>query len=419
MMPHLIDKISDRSTLGAITDYYRRRWSAGFAVPRGAHGESVEQFSGDDLDRNLSELSEKLRAGYRFSPMRERRVTAHGKARTVWQPMLTDLIVTKAMADVCGVALNPLFAPTAFAYRGGPEAPKIDDAIRITLAATRRPKLWAVKADIRNFFDSVPLGPLEESIRLALDPDHQAADLFCAYLRAPRLMDGRETAPLIGIPTGTPPSNLLSNVYLRTVDSSFEHLGDRYLRYCDDLLIFVESQSKAVEVLKQLAASLDGLGLALNEDKTLVSEPGSRFDFLGYEFSAGQPRIGRRAVARLKARFRALTRRQDIVRQQIEPSVLLQRVNELVEIVSTGGFAWYFRRAHLPAAFRELDTWIMFRVQAALSNRLGPKRNRTFSPGVLRKLGLRSLAQGLKARSRVRRRNQVDDELMESLSETD
>ena len=109
-----------------------------------------------------------------------------------------------------------------------------------------------------------------------------------------------------GTSQGSPISPLLANLFMHYAFDrwmSREYSGSPFERYADDIVIHLDTQEQAIELLEALTARLMSLGLRLNPDKTKIAyckddnrrgnSKLTSFDFLGYTFRARRAK-GRR-----------------------------------------------------------------------------------------------------------------------------
>jgi RNA-directed DNA polymerase len=121
------------------------------------------------------------------------------------------------------------------------------------------------------------------------------------------------TIPEAGTQQGSPLSPFLSNVLLDELDKELEARGHRFCRYADDSNIYVRSIRAGERVMASISRFITRrLKLKVNESKSAVDRPQNR-SFLGFSFTGGRSakrrKIAPKALARLKARVKALTRR--------------------------------------------------------------------------------------------------------------
>jgi hypothetical protein len=176
-------------------------------------------------------------------------------------------------------------------------------------------------------------------------------------------------------------------VLLDEVDKELERRGHAFVRYADDLRVFVGSKKAGERVMRSLIALLDTLRLRVNESKSAVDRVWKR-PFLGTSFWMAPGRIVRVRVApealqQMKSRVRQLTRRT--------------RGRSLAEVVQNLrayllGWRGYFRIADTPGRFRDLDQWIRHRLRAYQLKQW--KRGKT----VFRELVARGMSQDAAAR---------------------
>jgi group II intron reverse transcriptase/maturase len=215
-----------------------------------------------------------------------------------------------------------------------------------------------VDVDLEKFFDRVHhdvlMGRLARRIR-----DRRLLVLLRRYLEAGILDGGITRERHEGTPQGGPLSPLLANVLLDEVDQELERRGHRFVRYADDLRVFVASRRAGERVLDRLRRIFGRLRLRINEGKSAVARATSR-TFLGFRFWYRQardvrPTVGPEARDRLKARIRLLTRR---VRGRSFEEVLGNVRSYLL------GWRAYFRPGATRNALRPLDGWIRRRLRA-------------------------------------------------------
>jgi group II intron reverse transcriptase/maturase len=401
----LISQVADLNHLAQVFSHYQQRHRTGSHRGRlrpGSDGETLVRFA-DQLDRNLHLISDSLLAGqYSFSPFVERRITlTGGTARTVSTATVRDTIVQKALALVVEPELDSLLVENCYSFRLGKEAPTIHDAITAVVRYHGTGRYWVVKEDISSYFDNLDHGLLLARLEEALPSDLSVASLYRSYVKAPRLADGIVVPRQRGVPLGSVLANCLSNLYLTPLDMLMGETGHLYLRYCDDIIVFAESQSQAQEAREAIADLVARLGLTLNSRKSSLLPPGGRFVHLGYEFDGQRVRIGARALNKFKARIRGAGSRQSTGRltsralHSDEGRTVLRQVIAQVNKEICGdtprNWARYFARCDFDDQFRGLDFWIRDRVRAAVTKRWNKGNYRAVPTPLLQELGLRSL----------------------------
>jgi RNA-directed DNA polymerase len=183
-----------------------------------------------------------------------------------------------------------------------------------------------------------------------------------------------------GTPQGGPLSPLLANVLLDEVDKELERRGHSFARYADDANIYVRSRRAGERIMALLRRLYGALHLRINEAKSAVASVFTSRKFLGYSFwlhrGVVKFAVADKAIAKMKARTRKLTRR-----------ICGQSLRRVVEQLRPFLRGWknYFCLAETPMTLRGLDKWVRHRLRAIRLKQL--KRGITVYDE-LRRLGL-------------------------------
>ena len=138
-----------------------------------------------------------------------------------------------------------------------------------------------------------------------------------------------------------------------------EKRGHAFVRYADDLNVYVRSKAAGERVMAALRRLLTTLRLRVNEAKSAVA-PATQRQFLGFSFWVAKGRVVKRRIApkamsRMKDRVREITRRSG--------GRSLAHVCEELKAYLVG---WrnYFQIADTPKVFANIDQWIRHRLRA-------------------------------------------------------
>lgn len=188
--------------------------------------------------------------------------------------------------------------------------------------------------------------------------DRRLLKLIRAYLEAGVMIDGIVRATVEGTPRGSPLSPILSNIMLDDLDRELWERGHRFVRFADDIRVFVRSKRAAHRVLDSVTTVVERrLKLKVNRDKSSVRHA-RRATLLGFGFyfsrSGVKIRVDPKAVTRLKDRIRELTSR----RWSVSMFCGIDRLNQY-----TTGWMAYFHLADTPRVFRDLDEWFRRRMR--------------------------------------------------------
>src|SRR5438876_11959767 len=285
----------------------------------GVDGETWRHY-GEELERNLQDLSDRLKRGaYRAKPVRRVYIPkADGRQRPLGVTALEDKIVQRAAVEVLNAIYETDFLGFSYGFRPGRSQHQALDALYTGLL-TRKVN-WVLDLDIRNFFDGLShewrVKFLEHRIA-----DRRVVRLIQKWLNAGVVEDGRRTRSEEGTPQGGSISPLLANVYLHY---AFDLWAQRWrktqasgavivVRYADDFIVGFQEKSDAERFLADLRERFTKFGLELHPEKTRLLEfgpfaaenrqragPGKpeTFDFLGFTHICGKKRSGRFTVVR-------------------------------------------------------------------------------------------------------------------------
>jgi group II intron reverse transcriptase/maturase len=284
------------------------------------------QAYGEDLDRNLTDLRDRIHRGaYRALPSRRQYIAKpDGRQRPLGIAALEDKIVQRAVVEVLNAIYEADFLGFSYGFRPGRGQHQALDALAV--AIDRRPVNWVLDADIAAFFDTVDherlIGCVERRVG-----DRRVIRLLRKWLKAGVMEDGRLMPTEVGTPQGAVISPLLANIYLHYVfDLWAQDWRQRHargsvviVRYADDIIVGFEHESDARRFLAELRQRLEEHALALHPDKTRLIEFGRRaaasrarqglgkpesFNFLGFTHICGRARSGAFQLVRKTRRDR-------------------------------------------------------------------------------------------------------------------
>jgi group II intron reverse transcriptase/maturase len=353
-----------RSGMGGLMELVVERQNCLAALKRvrenkgspGSDGMTVEALPAY-LRQHWPRLREELLAG-RYQPQPVRRVVIPkpgGGERELGIPTVLDRFIQQALLQVLQPRFDPSFSEASYGFRPGRRA---QDAVRRAQGYMQEGRRFVVDVDLEKFFDRVNhdvlMGRLAHRIA-----DKRVLGLIRRYLEAGVLAHGVVIERHAGTPQGGPLSPLLANVLLDEVDKELERRGHAFVRYADDLNVYVRSRAAGERVMAALRRLFAALRLRVNEAKSAVARATQR-PFLGFSFCGGpggmvRRRLAPQALQRLKDRVRALTRRS--------AGRSLAAICADLGVYLTGWKA-YFRLAETPGVFAELDKWVRHRLRA-------------------------------------------------------
>ena len=269
----------------------------------------IEDADNDGLTpEQVIRLTESFLAGdHALSPPRKSRISKLGtkKKRVVYIFDDEDRFVLKLLhyaLSRCDLGLGP----HCLAFRPGFSA----QAAFRRMIAQASSGCCCVRVDIRDYFNSIPLAALAETVKKTLTFYPDAARAVLSVIENPWVLDNeilmRDEAK--GAMAGMPLSPLLANLYLADFDEKASRLGDAYARYSDDVILFCEPE-KAEKVLSAMGEMLTEKGLILNTEKTRISAPGEIWDFVGFSYCDGEIDLSGAAIQKMKGKISRSARR--------------------------------------------------------------------------------------------------------------
>ena len=265
----------DVTAIEGLTRGWRRVAENGGAA--GGDGMTIARFSHNAAER-LVELSRSLRDGsYRPGPLRCVDIPkSAGGVRRLTIPPVADRVVQSAVAQTLTPLLDQEFEEGSFGYRPGRG---VADAVRRVEDLRRQGYVWAVDADIDDFFDTIPIDALIRRLTRSIS-ESPLIDLIARWLEHAATL-GR------GIAQGSPLSPLLANLYLDDLDEAIASAGVRIVRYADDFVVLTKDRPAAEAALARIERSLAEHGLRLDRDKTKLKGYDESLKFLGTSFVRG------------------------------------------------------------------------------------------------------------------------------------
>lgn len=230
------------------------------------------------LLKHILQCREQVLSGaYKPQPLRQFVMKKpDGKNRVLSAQYLVDKFVQRAILIVLEPRVEQLFHDDSYAYR-----PNRSVAMALQKAKERINigQYWLVDADIKSFFDSIPLAALTKILKPFI-ADKAAMSLIEHWLNQGAHHQSFLAAKR-GISQGAILSPLFCNLYLHTLDMALSRANIPFVRFADDLLLFCSEQKKAEQAFQFLSGQLNKLGLEIHPDKTQVVKSNGKVIFLG------------------------------------------------------------------------------------------------------------------------------------------
>ncbi len=234
-----------------------------------------------NLEDNLFTLHEQLKnKTYRHGPYKSFFVR-DPKLRHIHKAQVRDRVAHQALYRVLYQVFNPSFIFDSYSCRvdKGTHAGvwRLDKLARKE-SRNFNQKLFALKCDVRKFFDNVDHETLTDLVKRKVG-DQDALWLIELILKS------FEKTPRCGLPLGNVTSQLFGNIYLNELDQLMKHKLKikYYIRYCDDFVILSKDEQELRRLIFLVGDFLQSyLKLKLHPNKITVRKYRQGVDFLGY-----------------------------------------------------------------------------------------------------------------------------------------
>ena len=351
----LIEKIvSEDSIDEAIEKVVSNKGAAGVDSMTTAEVESYYFTHGFEI---ITQIKNKI-----YKPLPVRRVyipKPNGKKRPLGIPAVKDRVIQQSLAQALSDIYEPHFSDYSYGFRKGRSQ---HDAMNKVLEYLNDGYEWVIDLDIEKYFDTVNHDKLVSILRERVKDDI-TLHLIRSILKSGIMEDGLVSPSEEGVPQGSPVSCVLSNIYLDKFDKELEARGLRFVRFADDVNIFVKSEMSAERVMKSISSWLERkLFLKVSATKTKVVRPKDS-NFLGFTFVKSKdgwkckPMDDRKK--RLYSKCRAVLIRRKAV--AVPLSVTFKRVNEIVR-----GWINYFRISSMKMFMKEFGQWLRHKIRAII-----------------------------------------------------
>ena len=228
-----------------------------------------------------------------------------GGVRLLGIPCVMDRVLMQAIAKVLGDMFNPSFSEFSYGYM-----PKrsVQQAARQAQEFYRQGYVFQVDIDLEKFFDTVNHDVLMARVSRKVK-NKGLMKLLGRFLRAGVVVNGRLQPTRKGVPQGSPVSPVLSNILLDDLDKELNSRGHKFIRYADDLAIFVKSERAGKRVLASVSRYLETkLKVKVNESKSKVSHA-RKSSVLGFKIHGKKLKTLDRKVQVFKRELKRITRR--------------------------------------------------------------------------------------------------------------
>jgi RNA-directed DNA polymerase len=340
---HLMEQIADPLNLSKA---YQRVLSNGGSG--GVDEMTVKELQGW-LGEHLNQLQDQLLQGI-YEPQSIRGVQipkpgGRGK-RQLGIPTVKDRLIQQALHQVLSVEYERIFSTYSYGFRPNKNA---HQALKQAGIYVAEGKSYVIDLDLEKFFDEVNHHRVMWLLSTRIG-DERILHLIHRYLKVGLLQEGLTEQRIKGTPQGSPLSPVLSNIVLDELDKELERRGHSYVRYADDVKIFVSSSTRAEEVKASITKYItEKLKLKVNGSKSRICL-GYELNFLGHSIlKDGSLGLSKESERRLKDRVCEITKRK----RGISLEEMLGELRTKLQ-----GWLNYFRYARMNSKMEAIDGWI-------------------------------------------------------------
>lgn len=332
-------------------------------VTRNKGAAGIDKMTTEELGVYLSKQGEELIRSIRegtYKPQAVRRVemqTPKGGVRLLGIPTVVDRMIQQAIGQELSKHYDPLFSDYSYGFRAGRSC---HQAIDTALDYLNAGYCYVVSIDLSKFFDRVNHDRLMHSLSVRIT-DKGVLRLIRRYLQSGVMINGVVQKTEEGTPQGGNLSPILSNIVLDELDKELERRGHKFVRYADDITIFVQSRRAGERVLESVGGYIESrLKLRVNRDKSGVHHytKGSMLGFGFYKDAKGvQVRILEDRYQRIRRKLKRLTSRRWSISFD-------ERMDHLYSYIM--GWIGYYGKAKGATKMKQTDKWLRRRLRMCI-----------------------------------------------------
>ena len=293
-----LDSLSDKSAWGRFLSY-----RTGSRLTKS----DEKQLRGFIEEKRYLPVCEKIVSGAGFPLPRRSVISKLGsdKKRVVYTYPEDENTVLKLLTYLLCRKYDGIFSPGLYSFRPNKTA---KEAVRGFMKLPGIEKMYSYKADVHDYFNSVPTDRLLPMLEEVLSDDPALFSFLRSLLTEEYVLErGKPIKEKKGIMAGTPVASFYANLYLRGLDRHFERSGVPYARYSDDIIVFAETEEETKKHAEFIRAYLDGRGLSVNPKKEQFSSPSDGWTFLGFYVNGKTVDVAPATVKKLKGKMRRKT----------------------------------------------------------------------------------------------------------------
>lgn len=299
-----------------------------------------------------------------------------GTTRKLGIPTVIDRIIQQAINQILIKIYDWQFHNNSYGFRPQRSA---HQAIRKAQQHISDGYEYIVDIDLKKYFDTINQDKLMYLLTKSIK-DKRLLRLINKYLKCGISKNGKVEKSLIGVPQGGPLSPILSNIYLNELDKELESRDLRFVRYADDVQIYVKSERAGLRVLERVSKYLEKtLKVEVNQEKSKVRKY-KESKFLGFSFYKRNKeikiKIHQKSRNKFKIKIREILKRNR--GRKIES--IIRELNQY-----TRGWINYYKVSSNTSFINEMNGWVRRKIRVYIWKQWKKTKTRYNN---LRKLGI-------------------------------
>lgn len=305
------------------------------------------------FQKNLKELQRQLlQDEYVPQPVKGVRIPKpKGGYRQLGIPTVKDRLVQQAIHQVLNKKYDKSFSNNSFGFRPGRGA---HQGLACAAKYVEAGKSTVIDIDLEKFFDEVHHHRLLWLLETRIG-DRRVIRLIHRFLKTGIMEGGLMQEREKGTPQGSPLSPLLSNIVLDELDQELSRRGLDFVRYADDMQIFVKSKQSAERVMESLTDFIEKrMRLKVNRTKSAIRKC-YETNFLGHSLLLkGKVGLSKSSEERLKNKLKTITKRN----RGVSLGTIIQELKPVLR-----GWLQYFKHASMQRKMKNIEGWLRRRLK--------------------------------------------------------